>query len=106
MTYLKRFPVVFEGYNGVDLNTLLYDPKEPIAIYLTYTSKTTSEEKLIWEKLIPIVLIHYGIVKLENRYYNDKKLHMRCKHNNVRELLSIGVIRVNLVCIDDNLANP
>ena len=47
-----------------------------------------------------------AIAKIENRYYNGKKRQIRRKHNTVRELLSIGAVRVDHVRTDDNLADP
>ena len=64
----------------------------------------------LWERPIPAVLIHcdstVAIAKIENRYYNGKKRQIRRKHNTVRELLSIGAVRVDHVRTDDNLADP
>ena len=47
-----------------------------------------------------------AIAKIENRYYNGKKRQIHRKHNTVRELLSTGVVRVDHVRTDDNLADP
>ncbi|XP_014626187.1 uncharacterized protein [Glycine max] len=64
----------------------------------------------LWERPIPVVLIHcdstVAIAKIENRYYNGKKRQIRRKHNTVRELPSTGAVRVDHVRTDDNLADP
>ena len=38
--------------------------------------------------------------------HNDKSKHIRCKHNPIRQLLSIGVISLDYVKSKDNIANP
>ncbi|GAA0157763.1 hypothetical protein LIER_38516 [Lithospermum erythrorhizon] len=63
----------------------------------------------LWERPIPVVLIHCdstaAIEKIQNRYYNGKR-QIRCKHSPVREFLSTGAVRVDHVRSDDNLADP
>lgn len=59
------------------------------------------------EKPMPARLIHYNntttIVKIMNRYYNDKWGQIRTKHNIVRDCFSKGDVRVHT---DENLADP
>ena len=59
---------------------------------------------------MPAVLIHCDstttIAKIENRYYNGKRRQIRRKHNTVREFLSKGVVRLDHVRTDENLADP
>ena len=38
--------------------------------------------------------------------YNGKSRHIRCRHNTIRQLLSIGVIFVDYVNSKDNIADP
>ena len=62
------------------------------------------------EKLISYALIHYDstttIAIIDNRYYNGSKCQIRRKHNNVRNYISKGVVRVDRECTDENLAYP
>ncbi|GKE42424.1 hypothetical protein Tco_1469708, partial [Tanacetum coccineum] len=64
----------------------------------------------LWEKLIPVVLIHCdstaAIAKVQNCYYNGKKRQIRRKHNTIREFLTTGAIRVDHVRTDKNIADP
>ncbi|GJX51285.1 hypothetical protein Tco_0278130 [Tanacetum coccineum] len=64
----------------------------------------------LWEKSIPVVLIHCdstaAIAKVQNRYYNGKKRKVRQKYNTIREFLTTGAIKVDHVRIDKNIADP
>lgn len=57
-----------------------------------------------------VVLIHYdsttAIAKIENRYYNGKRRHIRRKHDIVRDCVSKGDVRVDHVRTDEKLENP
>ena len=57
-----------------------------------------------WKRLVPDILIHCdstaAIAKVQNRYYNGKS-----KHDTIREFLTIGVVMVDYVRSDDNLAD-
>ncbi|CAL1388180.1 unnamed protein product [Linum trigynum] len=44
--------------------------------------------------------------KVENRFYNGKKQQIRRKHSTVRELLTIGAVRVDHIRSEQNLADP
>ena len=63
----------------------------------------------LWEKLLPVVFIHFNstaaIAKIRNRYYNDKRQQIRQRHSTIREFLSNGAIKVDFVCTDENLAD-
>ena len=64
----------------------------------------------LWEKLIPPILIHCdsttAIGRVKNRYYNGKSKPIRRKHSTMRSYLSSGIITVNYVISNDNLAGP
>ncbi|CAL1387962.1 unnamed protein product [Linum trigynum] len=64
----------------------------------------------LWERPVPLVLIHCdstaAIAKVENRFYNGKKRQIRREHSTVRELLMIGVVRVDHIRSEQNLADP
>ena len=59
---------------------------------------------------MPPICIHCGsqsvIGRAQNNIYNGKSSHIRCKHNTIRQLLSIGVISLNYVGSKDNIADP
>ena len=64
----------------------------------------------LWEKPIPPVLIHCdsttAIGRVKNRYYNSKSIPIRRKHSIVRSYLSGGIITVDYIKSNDNLADP
>ncbi|CAL1362373.1 unnamed protein product [Linum trigynum] len=64
----------------------------------------------LWERPVPSVLIHCDstatIAEVENRFYNGKKRQIRRKHSTVRELLTIGAVRVDHIRSEQNLADP
>ena len=64
----------------------------------------------LWEKPIPPILIHCdstaAIGRVQNRYYNGKSRPIRRKHSTVRSYLSGGIITVDYMKSNDNLANP
>ncbi|XP_058776940.1 NADH dehydrogenase [ubiquinone] flavoprotein 1, mitochondrial-like [Vicia villosa] len=53
----------------------------------------------LWEKPMPVVLIHcdstVAITKIENRYYNGRRRQIRRKHSTVRDCISKGAVRVD-----------
>ena len=63
----------------------------------------------LWEKPIPPILIHCdstaAIGRVKNRYYNGKSIPIRRKHSTVRSYLSGGIITVDYIKSNDNLAN-
>ena len=64
----------------------------------------------LWEKPIPPILIHCdstaAIGRVKNRYYNGKSKPIRRKHSIVRSYSSSGIITVDYIKSNDNLANP
>ena len=64
----------------------------------------------LWEKPISPILIHCDntatIGRVKNRYYNNKSRPIRRKHNTVRSFLNSGIITMNYIKSNDNLANP
>ena len=46
------------------------------------------------------------IGRVKNRYYNGKSRPIRRKHSTVRSYLSGGIITVDYIKSNDNLANP
>ena len=64
----------------------------------------------LWEKPIPPILIHCdstaAIGRVQNRYYNGKSRPIRRKHSIVRSYLSGGIINVDYIKSNDNLADP
>ena len=62
-----------------------------------------------WLKLVPPIYIHCdsqsAIGRAQNIMYNGKSRHIRCRHNTIRQLLSIGVICVDCVKSNDNIAD-
>ncbi|GJU41156.1 DNA polymerase zeta catalytic subunit-like protein [Tanacetum coccineum] len=63
-----------------------------------------------WPKPITAISIHCDsqstIGKAHNIMYNGKSRHIRCRHNSIRQLLSIGVISIYYVKSTDNIADP
>ena len=55
----------------------------------------------LWEKPIPLILIHYdsiaAIGRVKNRYYNGKSRPIRRKHSTVRSYLNSGIIFVDYI---------
>src|SRR4051812_46079473 len=64
----------------------------------------------LWEKPMPVVLIHCdstaAIAKIENRHYNGKRRQIKGKNNTFRDCISKGGVRVDHGRIDENLADP
>ena len=64
----------------------------------------------LWEKPIPPILIHCdstaAIGRVKNRYNNGKSRPIRRKHSVVRSYLSGGIITVDYIKSNDNLADP
>lgn len=56
------------------------------------------------------MLIHFdnttSIANIKNHYYNGKRQQMRQKHSTIREFLSNRAVKVDFVCVDENLADP
>ena len=64
----------------------------------------------LWEKPIPPILIHCdstaAIGRVKNCYYNSKSKPIRRKHSTVQSYLSSGIITVDYIKSNDNLADP
>ena len=64
----------------------------------------------LWEKPIPPILIHcdsiVAIGRVKNRFYNGKSKHIRRKHSIVRSYLRSGIIIMDYIKSNDNLADP
>ena len=64
----------------------------------------------LWKKPIPPILIHCdnttAIGRVKNRYYNSKSIPIRRKHSTVQSYLSGGIITVDYIKSNDNLADP
>ena len=64
----------------------------------------------LWEKPIPLILIHYDstaiIGRVHNRFYNGKSRPIRRKYSTVRSYLSNGIINIEYVKSCDNFADP
>ena len=64
----------------------------------------------LWKESIPPILIHCDstatIGRVKNCYYNGKFRLIRRKHNTVRSYLSSGIITVDYVKSNDDLADP
>lgn len=62
------------------------------------------------EKLTPIMLIHCDstttTAKIENCYYNGKGCQIRRKRNHVTYCISKGVVKVDHIHTNKNLADP
>ena len=64
----------------------------------------------LWEKPIPPILIHCDstvtIGRVKIYYYNGKSRSIRRKHSIVRSYLSSGIITVDYIKSNNNLADP
>ena len=59
---------------------------------------------------MPPICIHCdsqsAIGRAQNQMYNGKSRHIRRRHNTIRQLISTGVISVDYVKSNDNIADP
>lgn len=145
--FYEKFPIVHEGYNDADWNTLSEDSKvmsgyifskagaavlwkfkkQTILTQSTMESEMISLAKIseeaswlkdllsnisLWEKLIPVVLIHCdciaAISKVQDWYYNGKRRQICRKHSTIRGFLSTKAVRVDHVYVrtEDNIVDP
>ena len=87
---------------------------ELIALALTSVEANWLRDLLykipLWEKPIPPILIHCdstaAIGRVKNCYYNGKSIPIRRKHSTLRSYLSGGIITVDYIKSNDNLADP
>ena len=63
----------------------------------------------IWPKPVLAICIHCdsqsAIGRAQNDMYNGKSIHIRRRHNTVRQLLSNGIISIDYIKSKDNLAD-
>ena len=63
-----------------------------------------------WPKPVPAICIHCdsqsAIGRAQNHNYNGKSWHIRRRHNTVKQLLSNGIISIDYVKSEDNIADP
>lgn len=64
----------------------------------------------LWTRPVPSVSLHCdcqaAIGRAKNKSYNGKSRHIRLRHNIVRQLLCDGIISLNFVRSELNLADP
>uniref|UniRef100_A0A2N9HZD6 Integrase catalytic domain-containing protein n=1 Tax=Fagus sylvatica TaxID=28930 RepID=A0A2N9HZD6_FAGSY len=64
----------------------------------------------LWDKPLPSIAMHCdsqaAIACAKNKIYNGKKRHIRLRHNIVRQLIGNGVIAMEFVRSEKNLADP
>ena len=63
-----------------------------------------------WDRPLPSISLHCdsqaAITCARNKIYNGKKRHVCLRHNIVRQLISNGVIAMEFVWSEKNLADP
>ena len=63
-----------------------------------------------WDKPLPSISLHCDsqatIACARNKIYNGKKRHIHLRHNIVWQLISNGLISMEFVKSEENLANP
>ena len=68
------------------------------------------EDIPMWSKPVLAICIHCdsqsAIGRAQNNMYNGKSRHIRRRHNTVRQLLSSGVISIDYIKSNDNIADP
>ena len=64
----------------------------------------------LWPKPVPAICIYCdnqaAISRAQNFVYNSKSRHIPHRHNIIRQLLSNGVISIDVVVLKDNLMDP
>ena len=67
------------------------------------------KDTLRWPKPVPPICIHYdsqsSICKAHISMYNGKSIHIHCRHNTIRQLLSTRVFSVDYVKCKDNIVD-
>ena len=60
-------------------------------------------------KPMPLICIHFdsqsAIGRAQKKMYNGKSRHIRCRHNTIRQLLSIMIISLDYVRFNNNTMN-
>ena len=63
-----------------------------------------------WPKSVVSICIHYDslatIGRVGSVMYKGKSLHIRQRHNNVRQLLSSGIIKIYCIKSSDTVSHP
>ena len=63
-----------------------------------------------WDKPLPSISLHcdslVAIASVKNKIYNEKKRHIRLRHNIVQQLICNGVIAMEFVQPEKNLVDP
>ena len=63
----------------------------------------------MWPNPVPAICIHCdsqsAIVRAQNHMYNSKSRHIRRRHNTVRQLLSNGIISIDYIIFEENIAD-
>ena len=61
-------------------------------------------------KPIPLISMHcdsqVAIAKVNSKNFNEKRRHLRVRHKSIRNLISHGVISLDFVRSENNLADP
>ena len=73
-------------------------------------ASTIFERLPLWQESVPTICIHCdnqaAISRTQNFIYNGKSRHIRHRHNTVKQLLSNGIISIDIVSSKDNLVDP
>ncbi|KAL0333939.1 UNVERIFIED_CONTAM: Retrovirus-related Pol polyprotein from transposon TNT 1-94 [Sesamum angustifolium] len=63
-----------------------------------------------WTKPVPAIMVHCdsqsAIGRAQSSMYNGKSRHIRRRHNTIRQLISSGIISIDYIKSNDNLADP
>ena len=64
----------------------------------------------VWPKPVTAICIHCDSMAAQARdkrnIYNGKSRHIRCRHNTIKQFLSSGVISIQYIKSNENLADP
>nr|GEW06263.1 pentatricopeptide repeat-containing protein At1g52620 [Tanacetum cinerariifolium] len=64
----------------------------------------------LWPKPVTTVCIHYDsmatLTKAKNHIYNGKSIHIRRRHNTIKDLLRNGIISIDYVKSKENIVDP
>lgn len=85
-----------------------------IALDLTYIKakwlRNLFSDLPLFDSLIPAVSIHCDnqatIAKAKNANLNEKKRHIRIRHNSIKQLLSHGIVALDFMRFEKNIADP
>ena len=69
-----------------------------------------AKELVSYTNLVPPVCIHCDcqtvIANAKSKIYNGKNRHIRLRHNIVRQLIENGIMSLDFVSSERNMANP